>query len=80
MKYILSKRQHDFDLFLYDDKQNMVFYTTKTLLNSVYLSTFDDSFERYLSFQQSESTVSIRLELLVQDHFDLLMELGLFND
>ena len=80
MKYTAQLRENDFDLFLYDSNQTLVFYTTRVSYSDVSSLFIDGPCKHYLVFSTMSGFVTVNVDLPVQDHMDLLESLRIFND
>lgn len=80
MKYTIDTRENDFDLYLYDANQTLVFYASKAKYSDVSELFLDGPCKHYLVFSTASGFFNVHLDLAVQDHFDLLESLRIFND
>lgn len=80
MKYRAYTREHDFDLYLFDNTDNQIFCALNAKYSDVSSLFNEETTKHYLAFQTISGAVSVLIDLPVQDHMDLLESLRIFND
>ena len=80
MKYEVQLREDDFDLYLYDSNETLVFYTSRASYKDVSSLFIDGPCKHYLVFSTKSGFATVNVDLSVQDHMHLLESLRIFND
>ena len=80
MKYKVELRENDFDLFLYDSNHSIVFFVSKAKYDDVHSDFVEPISKHYLVFLINQTYLRVHIDLPMQDHFDLLESLRIFND
>lgn len=80
MKYTTNLRDNDFDFFLYNLHQTLIFFASKVSYNEVSLLFLEGTCKHYLVFSTMSGFTNVLIDLPVQQHFDLLEALRIFND
>lgn len=79
MRYSVATRLNDFDLFLYDANQTLVFFATKISYTDVTYLFLEETCKHYLVFSFFSGFANVLIDLPVQQHFDLFDALRILN-
>jgi hypothetical protein len=80
MKYITHLRDNDFDFYLFDSSENLIFCASYVNYIDVSSMQLESNFKHFLVFKSDTFSVNVLIELPVESHLNLLESLRIIND